>query len=208
MSGVSRSSTSLRVRLPSGCRSRSTGDNAYGTGQFYDRLAQGGIESKCKTQNPTAPGGGFGKDRFDIDIDIDLDAATVGCPGGFATPIRPATAGGGTAYFGSVCAGCPLRAQCTAGAAGRSITIGVHEDTLTGACQADPAWVSDYRATRPKVERKIGHLVRRKHGGRRARVRGTDKITSDFAMLATAINLARLATLRVCFTATGWAVPA
>jgi hypothetical protein len=182
------------------------GDNAYGTGEFHDRLAQGGIESKCKTQHPTAPAGRFGKDRFDID----LDAATVGCPGGVTTPIRPATAGGGTAHFGSVCAGCPLRAQCTTAAAGRSITIGVHEDTLARARarQADPAWVADYRATRPKVERKIGHLMRRKHGGRRARVRGTDKITADFQMLATAINLARLATLRVCFTATGWAVPA
>jgi len=182
------------------------GDNAYGTGQFHERLEQGGIESKCKTQNPTAPGGRFGKDRFDID----LDAATVGCPGGFATPIRPAKAGGGTACFGPVCAGCPLRAQCTTAAAGRSITIGAHEDTLARARarQADPAWVADYRATRPKVERKIGHLMRRTHGGRRARVRGTDKITADFRMLATAINLARLATLRVCFTATGWAVPA
>ena len=32
----------------------------------------------------------------------------------------------------------------------------------------DPAWRSDYTQTRPKVERKISHLMRRKHGGRRA----------------------------------------
>jgi len=44
------------------------GDNAYGTGEFHDRLEQSGIESKCKTQAPTAPGGRFGKDRFDIDL--------------------------------------------------------------------------------------------------------------------------------------------
>jgi len=31
------------------------GDNAYGTGEFHDRLEVGGIESKCKTQAPTAP---------------------------------------------------------------------------------------------------------------------------------------------------------
>ena len=43
------------------------------------------------------------------------------------------------------------------------------------AAQADPAWVADYQATRPKVERKIGHLMRRRHGGRRARVRGIGK---------------------------------
>ncbi|MGH8918828.1 MAG: transposase, partial [Actinomycetes bacterium] len=182
------------------------GDNAYGTGEFHDRLEQGGIESKCKTQAPTAPGGRFGKDRFDID----LAAGTVGCPGGFTTAIRPVNDGGGSACFGPVCVGCPLREQCTTAAAGRTITIGPHEDTLARARarQTDPAWVSDYRGTRPKVERKIGHLMRRKHGGRRARVRGTTKINADFRMLATAVNLARLATLGLRFTATGWAVPA
>jgi hypothetical protein len=52
--------------------------------------------------------------------------------------------------------------------------------------------------TRPKVERKIGHLMRRKHGGRRARMRGHEKIRYDFALLAAATNLARLAVLGVC----------
>jgi len=179
------------------------GDNAYGTGEFHDRLEEAGIESKCKTQYPTAPGGRFGKDRFEVD----LDAGTVGCPGGFSTPIRPASHGGGTAYFGPVCAGCPLREQCTTAAAGRTISIGVHEESLRRARtrQGDPAWVTDYRATRPKVERKIGHLMRRTHGGRRARVRGTIKIDADFRMLAAGVNLARLATLRVFSGPTGWA---
>ncbi|MCA1681739.1 MAG: transposase [Actinobacteria bacterium] len=179
------------------------GDNAYGTGEFHDRLEGAGIESKCKTQTPTAPGGRFGKDHFEVD----LGAGTVGCPGGFTTPIRPAKDGGGTAYFGPVCAGCPLREQCTTAAAGRTISIGPHEQALADARarQTDPAWVADYRATRPKVERKIAHLMRRKHGGRRARVRGTTKINADFRMLATAVNLARLATLGLCFTPAGWA---
>lgn len=73
--------------------------------------------------------------------------------------------------------------------------------------QTDPAWVADYRATRPKVERKLAHLMRRRHGGRRARVRGQTKIAADFALLAAAVNLARLAVLGVTTTATGsWAV--
>ncbi|MGH3523086.1 MAG: transposase [Mycobacterium sp.] len=121
--------------------------------------------------------------------------------------MRPATDGGGTAYFGTACAQCPLRVQCTTAAAGRTISIGTHEQTLTDARtrQADPAWVADYRATRPKVERKIALLMRRKHGGRRARVRGTVKVDADFRLLAAATNLARLATLGLRFTATGWA---
>jgi len=37
--------------------------------------------------------------------------------------------------------------------------------------------------------------MRRKHGGRRSRVRGTLRIGHDFALLAAATNLARLAKL-------------
>ena len=90
----------------------------------------------------------------------------------------------------------------------RIITIGRHEARLTAArtTQTDPAWQADYRATRPKVERKIAHLTRRRHGGRRARMRGITKITADFKLLAAAINLARMATLRLTHRhATGWA---
>ena len=54
---------------------------------------------------------------------------------------------------------------------------------------------STYRATRPKVERKIGHLMRRRHGGRRARVRGRLKVAADFSLLAAAVNLARFGVL-------------
>jgi hypothetical protein len=45
------------------------------------------------------------------------------------------------------------------------------------------------------VERKIGHLMRRRHGGRRARVRGRTKVAADFSLLAAAINLTRLGVL-------------
>jgi hypothetical protein len=38
-------------------------------------------------------------------------------------------------------------------------------------------------------------MARRRHGGRRARVRGRAKIAADFALLAAAVNLARLARL-------------
>jgi hypothetical protein len=182
------------------------GDNAYGTGEFQDRLDRAGIESKCKTQPPVAAGGRFAKDRFDIDLDAD----TVRCPAGNTTPIVRDRNGAGTATFGTVCAGCPLREQCTTARAGRTISVGVHEGALAAARarQRQPDWITDYRATRPKVERKFGHLMRRKHGGRRARVRGTTKIAADFALLATAVNLARLAVLGVASTGSGWATAA
>jgi IS5 family transposase len=186
------------------------GDNAYGTGSFHDRLDRAGITDRCKTQTPTAAGGLFSKDRFDINLGADLGTGAVTCPGGVTAPIRPARAGGGTAFFASACPGCPLRAQCTTAAGGRTVSVGPYEQTLTDARarQTDPAWVADYRGTRPKVERKLGHLVRRHHGGRRARVRGTARVDADFRLLAGAVNLARLAVLGLRGTAHRWAVVA
>jgi len=183
------------------------GDNAYGTGGFHDRLERAGIESKCKTQQPANSGGGFSKNEFDID----LEQESVTCPAGRTAPIRRGTDGAGTASFGPACAGCPLREQCTTAASGRNISVGVHEEQLAAARarQRDPDWVGDYRATRPKVERKIGHLMRRKHGGRRARVRGQVKVAADFALLAASVNLARLAVLAVASVpGAGWATAA
>jgi len=56
------------------------------------------------------------------------------------------------------------------------------------------------------VERKIAHLMRRRHGGRRARVRGKTKVAADFALLAAAVNIARLAVLGLASTPSGWAI--
>jgi hypothetical protein len=158
-------------------------------------LDDNGIHNGVKVKPSASVKGHFSKDRFEVD----LDGMTVTCPAGNTTPIRPRNSERhvGSAAFGAVCADCPLRAQCTAAADGRTISIGPHETYLVKgrARQHDPEWKAEYRATRPKVERKIGHLMRRRHGGRRARVRGRVKVAADFAMLAAATNLARLATL-------------
>lgn len=183
------------------------GDAAYGTGAFQSLLEGAGIVSGCKTQPAAAPGGRFSKDRFAID----LAAGTVTCPNGVVVTIRPNGDGGGTASFAAECAACPLRAECTNSANGRTISLGPHEAALARAraCQTDPAWKADYRATRPKVERKLGHLMRRTHGGRRARVRSTRKVDADFSLLAAAVNLARLGILGLASTADGgWAATA
>jgi IS5 family transposase len=59
---------------------------------------------------------------------------------------------------------------------------------------------------RPTVERKLAHLLRRRHGGRRVRVRGLVRVAQDFKLLAGAVNLARFATLGLRWTATGWQI--
>lgn len=180
------------------------GDSAYGTGAFQQHLEDNDIASGCRTQPPSAPVGRFAKDRFGIDLDDD----TVTCPAGVTVSIRRGFDGGGIAYFAENCTTCRLRADCTVSAAGRSIRVTVFEAALARARQrqANPDWQADYRANRPKVERKLGHLMRRRHGGRRARVRGRPKVNADFNLLAAAANLARLAVLGLRSTTTGWAV--
>lgn len=178
------------------------GDAAYGTGEFLAHLDQEGIDSGCKTQPPNNRGELFPKSRFEVD----LDTESVTCPAGLTAPIRRHASGEGLACFGSACTGCPLRPQCTEAPRGRSIRVGLHERHLGEARQRqqDPDWAADYRAHRPKVERKIGHLMRRRHGGRRARVRGQTKVDADFNLLAAAQNLARLAVLGIQWTNLGW----
>ncbi len=185
-------------------RAKVYGDSAYGGGEFQSTLEDHDIDSGCKTQPPSPPPGGlFAKDRFEIN----LGDGTVTCPGQVTVRIRRGGDGGGTAYFGEACASCSLRAQCTNSAGGRTIRVSRHEATLARARQRQTHldWQRDYRATRPKVERKLAHLMRRKHGGRRARVRGTLRVDADFRLLAAAANLARLAALGLRGTASGWA---
>jgi len=181
------------------------GDAAYGSGELLEKAEEAGLHAGIKVQPPPAPKGHFPKDRFGID----LHAGTVTCPAGITAVIR--ARGGrhaGAASFGANCRTCPLAAQCTTAPYGRTITIGPHEARLAAARirQADPAWKAGYRATRPKVERKIGHLMRRRHGGRRARVRGKTRVAADFALLAAAVSLARLGVIGVASDRGVWVV--
>ncbi len=191
------------VEEPESERRKVYGDAAYGTGEFLNHLEKEGIDSGCKTQPPSNRDGLFTKSRFEIDLDTD----TVTCPAELTVPIRRTSDGLGIASFAGACAECPLRAECTQAARGRSIRVGPHERQLAEARQRqqDPDWAADYRANRPKVERKIGHLMRRRHGGRRSRVRGQAKVDADFNLLAAAHNLARLAVLGIQWTPLGWA---
>jgi hypothetical protein len=168
-----------------------------------DRLEQAGAESRCKVPPPVAPVGHFSKDAFPID----LEQSTVTCPAEQTAPLSP-LGDGFIARFGNACATCPLAERCTSAKTGRTISVGPYEAQLTAARaqQDDPAWQADYRATRPKVERKIAHLMRRRHGGRWARVRGQLKVAADFTLLAAAVNLARLALLGLTVVGGSWVV--
>ena len=176
------------------------GDAAYGSGEVLVTLHAAGAVSRVKVQPSSGVAGHFTKDEFAID----LAARTVTCPGGREAPIWGDRRQ--LAEFGRACGSCPLNACCTSSSDGRRIEINPHEALLAAgrAAGRDPAWKADYRATRPLVERKLAHLMRRRHGGRRARVRGRLKVGADFALLAAAVNLARLAALDLRGSAGAW----
>ena len=179
------------------------GDSAYADGATLAGLGEAGYEVVAKVPPARNGTGGFSKDRFGID----LEAGTVTCPAAHTVAITFGRSGG-RASFAAHCAGCPLRADCTSAAAGRSITIHPNEAALqrAKAAQRSEGWQARYRADRPIVERKIAHFTRRAWGGRKARARGLDRVRTDVVTRAGVLNWARLATLGLRSTPTGWAI--
>jgi len=172
------------------------GDCAYGTAETLGRLADAGYDDvKAKVAPARGRDVRFGKDGFAVD----LEAGQVTCPDGKVAVIRTGKDGTGRADFGGQCTACPLRESCTTSTTGRTVTIHAREDLLQEhkTAQAEPDWQADYTGTRPKVERKTAHFVRRTWGGRKARVLGKTRIGTDADTRAAAVNWARLATLGV-----------
>jgi hypothetical protein len=178
------------------------GDSAYSCGATLEEQAGRGHDMRTKVP-PVRNANGYSKDRFRIDV----AAGTVTCPAHHTVSIRTGLRQR-VARFGGLCGPCPLRADCTKSARGRVISIHPQEAALqhAKARQQDPSWQQDYRAHRPIVERKISHFTRRPWGGRKARCRGQKRILTDILTRASAINLARLATLGLHHEPTGWAI--
>lgn len=171
------------------------GDGSYGTADLVEQLEIAGIEPNVKVQPPSAREGMYAQDDFEIDTTAD----TATCPAGVRISLRVMNDGSRRAKFSESCTQCPLRSRCTSSTTGRTLKIHPKHSTLDRhrTHQRDASWKQNYRAIRPRVERKIAHMMRRKHGGRRARLRGCTRIRHDFAMLAASINLARLAALGI-----------
>ncbi len=169
------------------------GDASYGTADLVEQIEDAGVEANVKVQAPSARKGMYSLDVFQIDT----TERTACCPAGVVVKLRVQGDGSLLGDFHASCASCPLRPHCTTSREGRVLRLHRKYDLIARSRtrQRDPEWRRCYRATRPKVERKIAHLMRRKHGGRRARVRGCDKVGHDFALLAAAVNLQRLARL-------------
>jgi IS5 family transposase len=178
-------------------------DSAYAGADTLEDLHAAGYDVMAKVPPASNRGGRFSKDDFTVD----LEAGTVACPAGHVVAIRFGPDSAGKADFGAHCGGCVLRERCTTAAGGRSVTVHPKEAVLQQAKaeQADPEWEAAYQGTRPKVERKIAHFVRRAWGGRKARTRGLRRVSTDADTRAAAVNWARLATLGLRWDGATWA---
>jgi transposase len=173
-----------------GCAVEETmGDCAYGGGETRQAFADAGRTLVAKVPTPSNQGC-FPKTAFVLD----LDATSATCPAGQTTrDFRPSPTGGGQFRFAaSVCAVCPLRAQCVRGVSGRTVAVHPQERLLqeARAFQASPAF-DKYRRRRQMVEHRIARLVQL--GIRQARDVGTPKIRFQLLMAAAVANFTYLA---------------
>jgi hypothetical protein len=160
------------------------GDSAYATGEMLHTLAVRGWTPLLKPWplRPTVEGG------FTLDDFIhDPEAGTVTCPAGVTRPLSPQR----RATFGVACRGCPLRAQCTTAASGRTVVLGEHHQLQRQHRQraADAHFQATYRTHRPMVERSIAWLTR---GNRRVPYRGIETNNNWLHHRTAALNLRRL----------------
>jgi transposase len=142
-----------------------------------------------------APAGGFPPESFTLDA----AGQTLTCPAGATTQSRVRNekdTGWKYRFSAGPCAECPLRAQCLAKpettTGGRTVIKNDHEATYRAAREkAQTPRYREVRAQHPKVERKLGELVRW-HGGRRARYRGRAKVLIQELLTGFAVNVKRL----------------
>lgn len=95
--------------------------------------------------------------------------------------------------FGSFCRNCEAWHVCTTSKQGRTIFINAHHKIITDRrAQQQTAAFREKLKSRAAVEGTISMLVR-KHGARRARYRGHDKVHLQAVLTGAAVNLKQLA---------------
>jgi transposase len=147
-----------------------------------------------------APRTTFGPERFSLQV-IDSQHAELTCPAGQKTRHRSRTRHGtGYRYRFSVsqCGFCELRDQCLVKGKkrGRVVIKNDYEPEYQKVQeQAQTAFYQETRRIHPKIERKLGEVVRH-HWARRARFRGRAKVLTQAAVTALAVNIKRMVKLR------------
>jgi hypothetical protein len=165
----------------------STGDCAYGGGPTRKAFAEAERDLLAKVPADASRNGLFSKGAFEIDVANN----TVSCPGGYTTTtFRESEDGSKTFVFGSVCAGCPLRAVCTTSKTGRSVSVHAQEAVLqeARAYQKTPEGRARLRE-RVGIEHRLARLAQLGIG--QARYVGRQKTRFQLMMACSIANLRR-----------------
>jgi len=179
-----------QTEAATGCAvAASYGDGAYGDGATRQAFVDAARVLIAKVPRGTNQGR-LPKTAFQID----LGAGTCTCPAEQTTRDRRRIAGGrqGFRFAADVCGPCPLRAECVAGAGGRTVALHPQEALLQAArtFQASPAF-TEARRRRQTVEHRLARLVQL--GIRQARYVGRTKTLFQVLMAAAVANLTLLA---------------
>lgn len=109
---------------------QTTGDCAYGGGETRQAFAAEERELVAKVPQEGNNRGLYPKSRFELNV----VNQTVTCPAGHTTSEFTNEKDGGKVFrFGEVCAGCPLRKECTSAAEGRTVRMHPQEAMLQAA---------------------------------------------------------------------------
>ena len=161
------------------------GDCAYGGGETRQEFADAQRELLAKVPQAATNGEFYPKSAFQID----LAAGTVTCPAGHTTSkCAPDAHGHRSFQFGSRCATCPLRPQCTNAKQGRTLQVHAQEAALVAAraYQQTEAGRAKLRE-RVAVEHALARMAQRGVG--QAKYCGKAKTHFQMVAAATVVNL-------------------
>lgn len=164
---------------------KTLGDCAYGGGDTRQAFADAERTLHAKVPQPASNGEYFPKSAFLINLEV----GSVTCPGGQTTTEFHADPKGTRVFrFGDRCQGCPLRAQCTHAAGGRTLQVHAQEAFLKEAreFQESPAGKAKLRE-RVEVEHALARMAQRGVG--QARYCGRKKTRFQMVVAAAVTNL-------------------
>ncbi len=169
-------------------------DKSYGTGPFLAWLLARGTAPHIPVLDRTAQTDGmFTRESFTYEEANDAWR----CPAGHGLAYRRLERRTGMKQYSARpadCRRCPLKGQCTSGAA-RTLSISIHEQARQEAkALADTEAFRVSRQRRQKVEMLFAHL-KQQLGIRRLRLRGLQGAAEEFNLAAAVQNLRRLASL-------------
>lgn len=164
------------------------GDCAFGGGETRQAFAEQERVLHAKVPQPATNGEFFAKGDFQID----LEAGSVTCPGGqTTTECRSDPKGTRIFAFGARCLGCPLRAQCTNAAHGRTVQVHAQEALLVAAREyQNRAAGKQSLRDRVAVEHGLARMAQRGVG--QARYCGREKTRFQMVVVAAMVNFRKV----------------